>query len=865
MRIKLLIIFVLFLPVWGWALTGLDVMDSVVQTKPVKEEEPPLKEKVKYSAKDSIRFDISTQKLYLYCNAEVAYQDLKMNAGYIELDMHKNVAFATGRKDSAGKEVELPVFNEGSQAFKSHQMSYNFQTKKGLISQVVTKEADGYIHGSLVKKDSTNVVFIKSGRYTTCDLDTPHFYIQAQKLKVIPDDKIVTGPAYLVINGIPTPLAVPFGFFPNKKGRKSGLIIPTYGNSPTQGFFLSNGGYYWGISDMMDLALTGNIYTRGSWGAQTHINYVKKYKYSGSFDFKFSSFIVGDPLFKPGGELYANGMPLFNTSDPLTNYSATNSFMINWTHREDSKADPGSTFSASVNAGSSNYNSLNSTTPSVYLNNSLNSNINYSKMWQGTPFNLSIAARQSQNTINHSIDLSLPQIDFSMNRIYPFKDQNDPVAHWYDKIGVSYSAEVINNINTYDSLFLKPQMFRAMQNGFHHSVPISTSFNAFKYFTITPSITYNGSGYYETIRENWAPGMKSIATDTVRGFNMENDFNLSTNINTKIYGNYQFRKGYFRHIRHLVIPNLAFTYRPDFSTPFWGYYKTVNAIDTTGHAYSQAYTKFANGIYGAPPTGRSDLISWSINNTIEAKVYDPKDSVNHLKKISIIDMLSISSGYNAALSSFQWQTIAINARTKLFKVLDINFTSAFDPYQMDAQGNRLNDLQFNKNGSIGRLTAYTIALGTTLKSKSKVGDKKPDGSSNNGSGSSNSSKVEFASRPPGSYVDFSIPWSLNAFFNYNYSKPSTTAAATETQSLTFNGDFSMTKKWKIGFTSGYDFTANALTYTQLNIYRDLHCWEMKVTWVPFGPREMYMLTINVKSAMLKDLKLTRTRQWYDFQ
>ena len=817
-----------------------------------------LKSKVKYNAKDSIRLDLTNQKLYLFGKAEVIYTNLKINAGYIELDLKNNIALAKGRLDSAGKDIELPVFTEGGQIFNVHQLKYNFQTKKGLINGVITKEADGYIHGETVKKDSSTTVYIRNGKYTTCDLEHPHFYIQAQKLKVIPNDKIVTGPAYLVLNDIPTPLCVPFGLFPNTSGRKSGIIIPSYGQSATQGFFLKNGGFYWGLSNYMDASFTGDIYTRGSWGAKTHVNYIRKYKYTGSFDFSYAVFNLGDPLFKSGTSFFTpDQLKYLSANDPMATYSTQNNFMLIWTHRQDSKANPGSSFSASVNAGSSNYNALTATNPSIYLNNSLNSNINFSKYWEGTPFNFSIAARHSQSTVSKTISISLPQIDFSINRIYPFKNNNDPIPHWYDKIGLSYTSQLVNTVNTTDSMFLKPQMFnQQVQSGFHHSIPISTSFNIFKYFTVTPSIVYNGSAYpqYISMRYDSVSRNNLFKTDTVKRFAYQHDISFSTQISTKIYGNYQFKKGYFRHIRHLLVPSLNFTYRPDFSASNWGY-RTVSG-DTNKTPVSQVYSKFGNNYYnsiwGVPPSGKSGVIGWSLSNTIEAKVYDPKDSLTHIKKISIIDMLSISSGYNAAVVVQPWQSLNINARTKLFKVLDINVTAIVDPYAVDNTGKRLNELELDKDGRLGRLTNATLALGTTL--RSKTGAKK---------------KAEFAPKTTLTYVDFNVPWSLNMMFNYNYSNSFNNSligasTITQTKSLIFNGDFSATAKWKVGFTSGFDFTFNQLTYTQLNIYRDLHCWEMRINWVPFGPRQMYMITIKVKSAVLQDLKLNRTRQWYDY-
>ena len=796
----------------------------------------PLKSKVKYTAKDSMRFDVANQKMYLFGEAEVIYEALNLKAGYIELDLKNNIVYATGKQDSVGQETQLPVFTEGTQSFKSHKMTYNFQTKKGRINEVITKEADGYIHGETIKKDSSNTVYIRNGRYTTCDLEHPHFAIRAKKLKVIPNDKIVTGPAYLEISDIPTPLCVPFGFFPNKRGQKSGILIPTYGSSTSLGYFLRDGGFYWGISDRMDLTLRGDIYSRLSWGAKGSMNYVKRYRHTGNIQVNFSTIKTGEK--------------------ELPTHTETKDFILRWSHRQDDKARPGLTFSASVNAGTSNYNKFNSYNPNVYLNNTLQSNISLSKIWVGKPFNLSVAARHSQNTQTKKIDISLPQINFSVNRLYPFKSKTRIIPMWYDKIGVSYTAELRNDISTYDSLFMKPQMFKEMKNGFHQSIPISTSLNVLKYFTVSPSVNYNSSIYYQTISKRYDPDSKKIFTDTVKGVKMENDFILSTNLNTKIYGNYQFKRAYVKQIRHLVIPNVAYSYRPDFSEPQWGAYKKVR--DSTGA--KQEYSIYQNNLYGAPPAGQSSLVSFSLNNTLEAKVRSKKDTVTGEKKISLIDMFTISSSYNTAINQFRWSNISMNARTKLFKVLDVNFNGVLDPYQIDEKGKRIEKFQWEKRVALGRLVNYGLSLSTGLRSKTNNGPKKSDKGTKD--------EVAFINKNPGAYVDFNVPWSLNMFYTYNTSKSYAipgVESITRTQSLSFNGDVSLTQKWKIGFNSGYDFKAHDFTYTQLNIYRDLHCWEMKITWVPFGRNQSYLVDINVKSAVLQDLKLTRRRDWYDLQ
>ena len=802
-----------------------------------------LNEKVKYTATDSMLIDMVNQKAYLFNNAEVLYEDMKMNAGYIEIDFKNNLVHASGTKDSAGKMTQTPVFSNKDGKYDAGEITYNFNTKKGKIKDVITQQGEGYIHGRDIKKDTNNTYYVGHGKYTTCDLDHPHFYIGAKKIKVIPDDKIVTGPAMLYIADIPTPLAMPFGYFPNKKGRASGIIIPTYGESNNLGFFLRDGGFYFGKNEYFDLALLGSIYANGSFGAKTNTNYKKRYKYNGNLNLSYSRIIEGDR--------------------ELPNSITRNDFFIRWNHQQDMKAHPSSRFSANVNAGSSSFNKYNGGVTGDYLSNTFQSNVSYSKSFTGTPFNFSANARHSQNTITKKMDISLPELALTMNRIYPFKNKNSVKPRWYDKIGISATANARNDINTYDSLLFTNQTLGKMRNGARLNVPISTSLNILKYFTLTPTINTSSTVYFQTIRKRYDPNVNAIFTDTLTGAQVANDFNASAGLTTRIYGDYYFKTKRLKQIRHVATPTITASYRPDFSENQYGYYQSVQS-DNLGNY--QQYSIFQNGVYGSPGAGRSGLIGFTLNNTLEAKKKIQTDSGSVYRKTSLLDNLGVAFSYNMAAKNYQWSTINLNARTKLFRLFDINTIAIFDPYQIDSTGTRIERFEWN-NGRIGRLTNANLSVSTSLRSKDKNNQNKT-------SKLATQDELDYINKNPNAYVDYSIPWSLNVYYNVQYAKVVKQELVGSsivyilndqyTQSLTFNGDLSITKKWKVSVTSGYDFTRKEMTLTSINVYRDLHCWEMHFNWVPFGFRQSFSIDINVKSSVLRDLKLSRRKDWYDY-
>lgn len=787
-----------------------------------------LEAKVTYKATDSIRVDLKKELVYLFGNAEVYYDNIILKAEEIEISMDSNEVTARGKQDSTGKFYGEPIFSENGQEVKSHEMRYNFDTKKGIIYDAVTHEGENYIHGEKIYKTPDDILYIKNGKYTTCNLDHPHYYFHAGKLKIIPDDKIITGPANLVLEDVPTPLAIPFGYFPNSNKQKSGILIPEPGNSAQYGYFLLGGGYYWAISDKLSTQFRGDIYTKGSWATDWSTQYKKRYKYTGNFNINYS-------VFK-------------NSYPELPDYAETTNFFVKWNHTQDPKARPNSVFSANVNFGNSqnfqnNYNS----SGTQYLSTTFNSSIAYRKSWAGKPFNMSINGYHSQNRLDSTITLRLPELAFNVSRINPFKNKTRVGKQkFYEKIGVSYSMNTKNEVSARDTLFATRNLdllADEFRNGMKHSIPVATSFKALKHLTFTPNLNYSEIWYLESINKTWDNQNNQLVTDTVSGFVRGNSVSTGINLTTKIYGMYQYRGKVIKALRHVVTPSIGVTYTPENNSGLKSYRDSNNV--------EYEYSIFENGIYGRSNTTEAGVINMSLMNNFELKVRNRKDSLGEDKKIKLLESLRFSSSYNTTVDSLNWSNIQINARTNIFKRITLNYNGSVDPYALDSNTStsaitKVNEFELNRNGRIGRLVSSSLAVGFALQSKNN---------NNKTSEFGTEQELEYINANPDAYIDFNIPWSLRVNYNIRYSKPLT--QSTIIQTLNFNGDFSLTPKWKIGFNSGYDFELKDLSYTSVDIYRDLHCWEMSFNWIPFGPRQSYLFTIKVKSALLQDLKLTR--------
>ena len=775
-----------------------------------------------------MKFDMESGKVFLWNDAEVYYEDVVLKADYIELDLNSNMVIADGLVDSTGEMQGMPVFKDKNSEYEAGRMVYNFKTKKGKISEVRTQEGDGYIKGNEVRKTPTDVIYVKNGYYTTCSLDHPHFSLASNKLKVIPGEKIIAGPTVLKIGEVPTPLGLPFGIFPNTKERSSGILIPSYGDSPNRGFFLTDAGYYFGISDNMDLSLTGDIYSKGSWGVNLKSNYKSRYRFNGNVDLEYNKILNSYPEFP--------------------NYSETQDFFVRWHHSLDPKANPYSSFSANVNVGTnSNFrNNINSTNQE-YLSNVFQSNISYSKRFPGKPFNFTASARHSQNTQTGAFNVTLPAVSFSVNRQMPFRNSLKG-GRALKNLGFSYSANATNQLRTQDTL-LALNNFEELRDDFSsgviHSLPISTSMKVFKYFSLNPNITFSEIWSFRSIQKSM-DSENILHKDTVPGFVRGGNVTASASLSTKIYGMYQFRKGKINAIRHVITPQFSFNYVPEQNSGLQSY------KDTLGKIYE--YSIFEDAIYGRPNRDERGVIGFNLMNNLEMKVKSDKDTTG-LRKIKIFESLSLFSSYDIAADSMNLSPMVIQGRTRLTDNINFQFDGTFDPYMLDTNGMRINQMMLSNDAGFARLTSANFSLNFTLRGGDKKDRKEKQ------SDLATEDEMDYINAHPEQFVDFSIPWSLRMSYNWLYSKPRFDHKITQT--LNFSGDIRVTDHWKVGFTSGWDFEKSDFSYTSMNIYRDLHCWEMSVRVIPFGQRQSYVFTINVKSPVLQDLKLNRRRNYYD--
>lgn len=822
LRIFMILLSAIVMPIVSYSQTNSNSVDTLNISPDA------LESKVIYKATDSITFDIANQKVFLYGKAEVYYESVELKAQTIELNLDSNTVTAKGELDSLGNYIGKPEFKDGDQTFITNKVGYNFKTKKGLITNVMTEEGGGYIHAKKAYKTDGDILYIKNGSYTTCNLEKPHFYFSAAKLKIIPHDKIITGPANLVIEDIPTPLSIPFGFFPNSKTQKSGLIIPEPGESSNYGFFLRNGGYYWSIGKKMNAQFTGDFYSKGSWGTRVLTNYKNRYHFSGSVDATYS-------IFK-------------HSIKEFTDYSETRNFFIKWKHTQDPKARPNSIFSANVNLGTrANFTNNINSSATDYLSANFNSSISYKKSWTGTPFSFSVNGYHNQNVLSGAVTIRLPEAAFNVSRIYPLKRKSSiGNQRLYEKIGVSYTMNTKNQLTTGDSLLSLSNLSnltKDIRNGIKQTIPLSTSFKLLKHFNVNPAINYSEIWHFQSIKKTWNSPSNVVETDTLSSFSRGHTLSMSTNLTTKIYGIYQYKGKRIKALRHVITPSVGFSYVPKNNSGLKSYTDSSNTVID--------YSIFQDGIYGTTHSLESGNLNLSLLNNFEMKVKSKKDTINPIKKIKLLENLSFSSSYNIAADSFNWSNINMSARTYLFKKVFLNFSGILDPYALDTSGVRINTSQWKERKQLGRLTSANLAFGFSLKSKKKNNTQEKT------SKYASEQEMDYIRSNPDAYIDFDIPWTLSVNYNIRYSRPQFKASEDFTQTLNFTGDFSLTEKWKVGFTSGYDFKAKDLSFTTIDIYRDLHCWEIRFNWIPFGPRQSYLFTIKVKSAVLQDLKLTK--------
>jgi hypothetical protein len=813
---------------------------------------------VDYKAEGKITINNSQNKIFMYKKAQVKYKDIELTADYIELNRDSNIVHATGKPDSTGMIVGKPIFKQGEQEFEADEIKYNFLTKKGIVYGVVTEQEGGYIHSGKTKLVNDSTYNLKEGKYTTCDAEHPHFYLQMTKAKVLSNKKIVTGPAYLVVEDVPIYfLFIPFGFFPNSPTYSSGFLMPTYGDEINRGFFLRDMGYYWAANDYFDVALRADIYSKGSRGLKLHTNYTARYRFSGGLDINFYKNVFGD-----------KGLP---------DYRTQNDFAITWNHSLDSKASPSQTFSASVNFSTSQYDQNNAYTTQNYLTNTKQSSVSYTKRWENSPFAMSANFRHSQNSRDTTISLTLPQMTFSVNRFNPFKSKNaSGKEKWYQKIGMSYNFDMQNSINTKEYKLFETSLTRDWQNGIKHSIPISTSFKALKFITVSPSVNYNERWYTQQIRKGYDPVKKIVEiTDTLHGFTRDFDYSISVGASTKFYGDFMPRnpKSKIVGIRHVMTPSLSFSLQPDFSNPGYGMYGNIEYFDEQGRPVSLRYPYHEGAIYGTAGAGRSGSIGFNLNNTLEMKMLNTNDTLSKekYKKVKLLDQFSLSTSYNLAADSLNLSNINISARTKVGGV-DVNMGAIMDPYVFE-NGHLINVYEFQRNKKLARLTSANMSFGYSFKSKTKEELAKETSGAAGKDGKLlqkteeqkiiDNARKNYPNIPE--YQDFSIPWDFSFNYSMRYSRPNPATKATINQTVEFSGNVSLTKNWQIGFSSGLDIQKMEVSFTQFNVFRDMHCFQMSLNLVPFGYRQSYSFTIRATAAMLQDLKLSKQDSFYDRQ
>lgn len=839
---------------------------------------------IKYTARDSIITDQETRTVHLYGDAKVTYGEIELDAAEIHINYLTNEVDARGVEDSTGTLVGVPKFKNGAEEYEAKGMVYNFKTKKGIINQVITQQGEGFVHGETVKKDAENNMYIGEAIYTTCNLAHPHFHISADKIKVVHDKQLVTGPFHLVISDVPTPFGFLFGIFPftkKKPNGNSGIIFPTYGEEPRdRGFFLRDGGYYWAVSEYMGISFLGEIYSRGGWGLSTNSNYRKRYRFSGSFNLQYNRRRNGEEGFQEINE----------------------DFWLRWSHVPESRGT--GRFSASVNAGTSTFNTRNARDISRRISPTFNSNVSYSNSLLKGAVTYSLNARHDMNTQTGIMNLTLPDLNVSVTRIYPFKRSiSSGNKAWYETLSIGYSLVGNNRLTnapsisdstfsglpvtnalpsqTTDTLGFNianlPQLFRQADIRAQHSIPVSMSLKLFKYFSLNPSLNYTETWYpYRLDFNNSTTNPQGIEIDTLRQFSRTYSYSASAGLTTRIYGTKYFKNSRrLEAIRHTMIPNVSLSYSPDFSRDEYGFYE--NNLVVNGDSFN--FSRFPNGSIS---TQRSGSIGFSLNNTLEAKVRPKSDTAGaKSEKVSIIDNLGISTSYNLAADSLNLSPINFTARTRILQT-DINFGMTIDPYSYikdvnnanNLGGIRISEYAWKSGKGLGQISSANMYFS---KSFSPKGSKKSAEAQQplvndplnqrptfaTDSLGNDETQIDYINADPSKYVDFKIPWTFGFSYALQYAKRGF-APAQVIQTLTFNGDLKITDKWKIGVNSGYDFVNKGIVnITSINIYRDLHCWEMTLSWIPFGQYQSYSFDLRVRASILQDLKLSRRRSWYD--
>lgn len=832
---------------------------------------------VEYNPSDSTYFDVIRQVMILYGNPSIKMGNKKLTASRIEIAWATNTVKAYGHEDKDGKLKDTPVFEEGTQVYKSKEMIYNFRTEKGIINGIVTEQGDGFVQGERVKKMPGDEMYVKQAIYTTCNYQHPHYGIYASRLKLVPNKYVISGPFNLKINDVPLPLGFPLGLFPVSDQRNSGIVFPQYGESFERGFFLRDGGFYLALSDYVGVKALGEFYTLGGWGTTLDVNYTRRYAFQGGFNVSYRKVV--------------------RQRDDLTD-DITNDYWVRWSHNPASRGS--SRFSANVNAGSSTFNRNNSMSVNNFIAPAFNSNISYSKTFEGTPFSFNANVRHNQNVTTNIVSVN-PEVGLAMNRVEPFKGPRTRKSNALTNLNFSYNFNAKTDItnqpvadaapfpvvgrsvagqggdtrvqrDTVDFFRNFGTVVRDARFGAVHRIPLSTNFNMFKHFQVTPNLTYAEYWYPERYSYTWVDELQAVRVDTTRGLTRQYDFNGGVAVATRLYSFFTFRDG--TRIRHMMVPNISYSIKPDFSDPNWGFFQDIQTNPTGG---SRRLSTALGGNMGLPTAGRSSTMSFSLDNQLEMKVRNKQDTTGKepFKKVTLLQNFTFGSGYNFQADSLNLSDITFATRASfLNNLINVNIGGAFDPYayvptRFDESGRvtqqyKSREYAITQGQGLAKLSNFNIAVTAAFKP--------------GGAGAANQQAEQQPRQPrnemeesilndmrlnPTRYVDFKVPWNLNINYNIRYSKPGLISEANITQTLNFNGELKLTEKWRITVTSGYDFVKKDLAFTSFNIFRDLHCWQMNMSWIPFGPRQEYSIDISVRSALLSDLKVSKRNSWFD--
>ena len=848
---------------------------------------------VKYSAEDSLVYDAESGTAYLYGNSKVDYENMKLTSDKVHMNLDKSTVRATGTVDSTaeGGIKGKPVFTMGKDEYKSDTMAFNFKSKKGLIKGVYTEQQDGFLSGEVGKRDSTGSIYLQHGRYTTCDKPHPDFYIALSRAKVRPGKDVVFGPAYLVVADVPLPLAIPYGFFPFSKKYSSGFIMPSYGDESDRGFYLRDGGYYFAISDKWDLKLLGEIYTKGSWGVSAASNYRKRYRYSGSFLFSYQDSKTGD-----------KGLPDFAEQE---------SFKIQWNHRQDPKANPYSSLAASVNFATSSYerNNLNSMyNPQTLTQSTRTSSVSWSTGFSSIGLSLSATTNLAQNMRTSSIQITLPDLNISLSRFYPFKRKHlVGKERWYEKISMSYTGQLANSISTKEDKLLHSNLIKDWKNAFQHTIPVQANFTLFNYINVTPSFNFTDRMYSKKVTRGWDNTLqKEVVRDTTYGFHNVYNWSMSVGASTKLYGFWVPNRKLFgdkiQAIRHVITPQVTFSYSPNFGARRYGYYDSYQYTDASGNVKLVEYSPYQDELYSVPGKYKTEMISWDVSNNIEMKVKSDKDTTGY-KKISIIDELGASMSYNAAADYHRWSDLSMRLRLKWWKNYTFSMNAQFATYAYELDANGKPYVGNHTEWGYGRLPrfqgmsqnfSFTLNPEKLKKWFGRKDDKDDDKVSVDSDGpdtniesnmdddlekgkyAAKKKRGNIAETDDDGYMSFNMPWSLTIGYGITMRENTAGRFNTKTmrypykftQTLNFSGNIRISDGWNINFSSGYDFENHAMSMTTASLSRDLHCFNMSAS-VVLAPYTSYNFTFRCNAATLTDaLKydkrsgITNAVQWY---